>query len=405
MTHRHSLDGVEPSKRRTLNTAALVLAAAIVTAMAVLWPSVDVSGGLGDLGFGSEFYDAEVLDIGTAPCAGTEPTDEIACEDITLQLLQGPDEGGLTSLNFASDNTTTPRFERGDRIIVSRQPDAEPGFEYAFADRDRKPVLLGLAAFFAIAVVVLGRLRGLAALAGLAVSFVVLLRFVIPAIVAGRSPLMVAVVGSAAIAFLAIYLAHGFSALTTVALLGTLGALAVTVGAAQLFVSLADFSGFGSEEAIFLNVAQGTINLNGLLLGGVVIGALGAIDDMTVTQASIVSELREADPEMARGQLFAAAMRVGRDHVASTVNTLALAYAGASMPLLILFVLAEQSLGTVANGETVATEILRTLVGSLGLVVAVPLTTWLAVWAVGPRSRRSRRRMSVGSDGPFAADD
>ena len=373
--------------------------------MAVLWPSVDIGSGLGDLGFGSEFYDAEVLDVGTAPCAGTEPSDEIRCEDITLRLLQGPDEGGTTSLNFASDNTTTPRFEIRDRIIVSRQADAEPGFEYAFADRNRKPVMLSLAAVFAIAVVVLGRLRGLAALAGLVVSFVVLLRFVIPSIVAGDSPLVVAVVGSAAIAFLAIYLAHGFSALTTVALLGTLGALAVTVAAAQLFVSLADFSGFGSEEAIFLNVAQGAINLNGLLLGGIVIGALGAIDDMTVTQASIVSELREADPGMARGPLFAAAMRVGRDHVASTVNTLALAYAGASMPLLILFVLAQQSLGTVANGETVATEILRTLVGSLGLVVAVPLTTWLAVWAVSPRTHRRRSRMSDGPDDPFASDD
>lgn len=388
---------MEPSKRRALNGAAGVLAVSILAALAVLWPSVDPGGGLGDLGFGSEFYDAEVVDIGTAPCAGTEPDDEISCEDITLRLLQGPDEGGTTSLNFASDNTTTPQFKLGDTIIVSRQADAEPGFEYAFADRNRKRVLVWLASVFAIAVVVLGRLRGLAALGGLAVSFAVLLRFIIPAILAGDSPLIVAVVGSAAIAFLAIYLAHGFSALTTVALLGTLGALAVTVAAAQLFVDLAEFSGFGSEEAIFLNVAQGAINLNGLLLGGIVIGALGAIDDMTVTQASIVSELREADPDMARGRLFAAAMRVGRAHVASTVNTLALAYAGASMPLLILFVLAQQSLGTVANGETVATEILRTLVGSLGLVVAVPLTTWLGVWAVTP-SRRSHARVAVADD-------
>lgn len=388
---------MEPSKRRALNGAAGVLAVSILAALAVLWPSVDPGSGLGDLGFGSEFYDAEVVDIGTAPCAGTEPDDEISCEDITLRLLQGPDEGGTTSLNFASDNTTTPQFKLGDTIIVSRQADAEPGFEYAFADRNRKRVLVLLASVFAIAVVVLGRLRGLAALGGLAVSFAVLLRFIIPAIVAGDSPLIVAVVGSAAIAFLAIYLAHGFSALTTVALLGTLGALAVTVAAAQLFVDLAEFSGFGSEEAIFLNVAQGAINLNGLLLGGIVIGALGAIDDMTVTQASIVSELRDADPDMARGRLFAAAMRVGRAHVASTVNTLALAYAGASMPLLILFVLAQQSLGTVANGETVATEILRTLVGSLGLVVAVPLTTWLGVWAVTP-SRRSHARVAVADD-------
>lgn len=404
MTHSHAAAAVEPSKRRALNAAAVLLAVTILAGLAVLWPSVDTGDGLGDLGFGSEFYDAEVLEVGTAPCAGTQPDDEIRCEDITLRLLQGPDEGGTTSLNFASDNSTTPRFEPGDRIIVSRQADAEPGFEYAFSDRNRKSVMFWLAIVFAIAVVVLGRLRGLAALAGLAVSFIVLLRFIIPAIVEGVSPLMVAAIGSAAIAFLAIYLAHGFTVLTTVALLGTLGALVVTVAAAQLFVGLAEFSGFGSEQAIFLNVAQGTINLNGLLLGGIVIGALGAIDDMTVTQASIVNELREADPAMPSGRLFAAAMRVGRAHVASTVNTLALAYAGASMPLLILFVLAQQSLGTVANGETVATEILRTLVGSLGLVVAVPLTTWLGVWAVSPSSRQPRSGGPVVSSTPVGGD-
>ena len=402
MTHSHTALAVDPAKRRILHLVAGLVGLAIVVAMMVLWPPVDGSNGLGELGFGSEFYDAEVLDIGTAPCAGTQPEDDISCEDITLRLRQGPDRGQTTSLNFTSDNTTSPEFAIGDRIIVSRQADAEPGFEYAFADRNRKSVLVGLAAVFAVAVVVLGRLRGLAALAGLALSFVVLLRFIIPAIVAGDSPLLVAVVGSAAIAFVAIYLAHGFGALTTVALLGTLGALAVTTAAAQLFVELADFSGFGSEEAIFLNVAQGTINLNGLLLGGIVIGALGAIDDMTVTQAAIVGELREADPHMTRVRLFAAAMRVGRNHVASTVNTLALAYAGASMPLLILFVLAQQSLGTVANGETVATEILRTLVGSLGLVVAVPLTTWLAVWAVSHRTRSDRAVMRSSRPGAAA---
>ena len=402
MTHTHSGAGVLARKRRTLTIAAGVAAVLLAAGMLWLWPSTSFESRLGDLGFGSEFYDARVEAIGDAPCAGTEEDAGIRCDDITLRLLQGPDRGETTSLNFASDGVTTPKFEPGDKLVLSRQPDADPGFEYAFADRHRKPVLFILAVVFAVAVVLLGRLRGLAALAGLIASFVVLLRFILPGILSGDNPLVVAVVGAGVIAFLAIYLAHGFGPLTTVALLGTLASLGVTVAAAQIFVSLADFSGFASEEAIFLNVAQGKIDLTGLTLAGIVIGALGAVDDMTVTQASVVAELYEADPHMSKGRLFASAMRVGRDHVASTVNTLALAYAGASMPLLVLFVLARQSLGTVANGETVATEIVRTLVGSLGLVAAVPLTTWLAVWAVSPERPDAHRRDPID---PFAEDD
>jgi uncharacterized membrane protein len=397
---------VPSTRRRALNIAAGAIALALVAAIAVMWPSTEFGNRLGDLGFGSEFYDARVLEIGDSPCAGTDEEDGLRCDDVTLELLQGPDQGDAATLNFTKEDVTSPSFEVGDVVVLSRQPDADPGFEYAFADRNRKPVLAWLAVVFAVAVVLLGRLRGLAALAGLIATFVVLLRFILPAILQGDSPLVVAVVGAGAIAFFAIYLAHGFGPHTTVALLGTLGALAITVAAAQLFVTLADFSGFASEEAIYLNVAQGSINLKGLTLGGIVIGALGAIDDMTVTQASVVAELREADPQMSRARLFTSAMRVGRDHVASTVNTLALAYAGASMPLLVIFVLARQSLGTVANGETVATEIVRTLVGSIGLVAAVPLTTWLAVWAVGGARRSARpRRAATRRTDPFADDD
>lgn len=392
MTHAHSTADVPASKRKVLHMAAGVIGLTLVVAMVVLWPSTRFGNVLGDLGFGSEFYDARVESVDLGPCAGTSDDVGIRCELVELELLQGPDEGDTTVLEFTQEGSATPDIDVGDKLVLSRQPGADPGFEYAFADRARKPILAALALVFAASVILLGRLRGLAALAGLVASFVILLRFVLPAILSGSSPLLVAIVGAGAIAFLAIYVAHGFRPLTTVALLGTLGAMGVTVAAAQLFVTLARFSGFASEEAIYLNVAQGSINLTGLTLGGIVVGALGAIDDMTVTQASVVAELREADPHMSRLRLFSAAMRVGRDHVASTVNTLALAYAGASMPLLVLFVLARQSLGTVANGETVATEIVRTLVGSLGLVTAVPLTTWLGVWAVSDARRGDEGR-------------
>jgi uncharacterized membrane protein len=195
-----------------------------------------------------------------------------------------------------------------------------------------------------------------------------------------------------AIAYLALYLANGFNTRTTVALLGTLAALALTVVLASVFTSLAQISGFASEEALLVKIGERGLDLSGVVLGRMVIGALGALDDMTVTQAAAVWELRSANPQLPRRSIFRSVMRIGRDQVASTVKTLALEYAGAALPLLILFVQSRQSLGTVANSETVATEILSALVGSIGIVASVPLTTWLAARVVGEGGLGGRRR-------------
>jgi uncharacterized membrane protein len=245
-------------------------------------------------------------------------------------------------------------------------------------------VLLWAGLLLVVVVIAMARLRGVTALLGLGASVVVILLFVVPAIIDGREPVMVAIVGATAIAYLALYTAHGFTRMTTVALLGTLAALALTALLAGIFMAAARFTGF-TEDVSFILSAADAINVRGLLLAGVVLGSLGAIDDVTVTQASAVWELRAADPAMPRSQLFRAGMRVGRDHVASTVNTLLLAYAGAAMPLLLFFVLAGQSLGTSLNSEVVAIEVIRTVVGSIGLVMAVPFTTWLASWMAEAR--------------------
>jgi uncharacterized membrane protein len=259
---------------------------------------------------------------------------------------------------------------------------------YLYADRERRPALGVLTALFIIAVVVLGRRRGFYALIALGLTVAIILEFIVPSILDGRSPLLVAVVGASAIAFLALYMTHGVNETTTVALLGTLSALALTTVLASVFFAVAHFTGLASEEAIYVQAAAGTIDIKGLLLGGAVLGALGALDDMTITQAAAVYELHAANPDIHYLRLYRSAMRIGRDHVGSTVNTLLLAYAGASMPLLLLFVLSGQSLGTVANNETVAVEIVRTLVGSIGLVAAVPITTALAVWTAVRRPQR-----------------
>jgi len=327
---------------------------------------------------------ATVADAGDGPCSFD---DEAVCRSLSLtvetnagpltvvhELAPGNIGGGLTIGDVAVVDFFGVEADADEVLSVTP---ADPAVLYQFADFQRRSVLVWLTIAFVAVVVLLGRLRGAMALAGLAASVAVLLMFVLPAILEGKSPVLVAVVGSAAVAYLALYLAHGFTRMTSVAVIGTLAALALTAGLSALSVSAARFTGLVSEESSLLTLF-GTIDVRGLLLAGIVLGTAGALDDVTVTQASAVWELKAANPALGVTDLFRRGLRIGRDHIASTVNTLLLAYAGASLPLMVLFVLSEQSLGTVANSEVVAVEAVRTLVGSIGLVAAVPFTTWLA---------------------------
>ena len=206
----------------------------------------------------------------------------------------------------------------------------------------------------------------------------VLTVFVLPALLQGEDPLAVALVGAATVGFMVLYLAHGVSIRTTIAVLGSFASLALTGLLGWLFVGATHLTGQFGEEQSFLVSFGSNIDFQGLLLAGIVIGTLGVLDDVTVTQVSAVAELHTADPTMGSARLYSAGVRIGRDHIASTVNTLVLAYAGASLPLLLLFVVTSQGAGTTITSEIVAIEIVRTLVGSIGLVAAVPLTTYLA---------------------------
>lgn len=356
---------------------AIMLAAVTVAGMLLLRPTGDERPDVNQFGAIKETYSARVESARETDCGSGDPLSDVRCQNLTIRILGGPDKG-TTFTQQSTFVSGTPRLAVGDEIVVGHQANAEPGFEYSYVDRQRRMPLFWLAAIFAAAVLLLGRLRGFTALAGFAASFVILLVFVVPSILDGRSPVAVSLLGASAIAFLALYLSHGFTHKTTIALLGTLGGLGVTAILAAAFQGMIQITGFASEEARYLQAVGARVNLSGLLLGGVIIGALGAIDDITITQASAVRELNDANPGLGRARLFKSGMRIGRDHVASTVNTLALAYVGASMPVLLLFVLSNQSLGTVANGEIVATEIFRTLVGSVGLVASVPITTFLA---------------------------
>lgn len=364
-----------------------------IVGLAVLWPrgeSLELRQG----GFNADEFEASVTTVSSTECPDVPGQEDFRCATVTVELAEGEDSGESFGFDYSS-GPKTRLIQEGDEVIVGTVdtpteevvPGAPQPSKYFFLDFDRRVPLVALAIIFSIVVLALSRWRGLAALAGLTVSMLVLIWFVLPAILAGENPLLVAIVGGSAIMFLALYLAHGFNAATTTAVLGTLTSLLLTGLLALLFVNLSIFTGAGSEEAAFLQVNQSQVNLQGLLLASIVIGTLGVLDDVTVTQASAVWELQKANPEYGIKNLYRAAIRIGRDHIASTVNTLVLAYAGASLPLLIIFSVSNRPLGLVLNTETVAEEIVRTLVGSIGLVASVPITTGLAALVVSSGDR------------------
>jgi uncharacterized membrane protein len=385
----HEVRRSTPHRAPILSASAGAIAVLALIGLAILWPSRDPGPEVPALSSFEGVYPATTTERTEGACAGADASTR--CLSVTFRLLEGPDQGTTVTVELPANSSRVVGVDVGRRVLLGHQPDVE-GFEYVFLEPDRRSPLLLLAAVFAVAVVALGGWRGATALVGLLATLLVLFLFVVPAILDGRDPLLVSLVGSVAIAFAALYLSHGVEVKTTVALFGTLGGLLCAAIFAVAFMDLAEITGLASEEALYLTALGTNLDLRGLILGGMMIGALGAIDDMTVTQAAAVWELRAIDPAMPRRRLLRSGMRIGRDHVASTVNTLVLAYAGASMPLLILFVLSDQPMSTVANGEIVATEIVRTLVGSLGLIASVPITTWLAVHVVARRERAPAAR-------------
>ncbi len=272
-------------------------------------------------------------------------------------------------------------LKKGDNFFLVYTKDIN-GFEtYSVRDIDRRPTMIFFGALFVFAVVALGGKQGLRSLLSLAGSFFVILYLLVPSLLKGYPPVLTSIVVATIILFLAIYLTHGFNRESHVAFLGTVSAVIFTGVLAYLAVTFTRLSGFGTEEAVYLNFAtKGSLDFAGLLLGGIMIGVLGVLDDIAVTQAAVVSELFDSSPDMPRSQVYGKALRVGKEHVGALVNTLALAYTGASLPLLLLFSTSESSLSSIINQEIFASEIIRIIVGSIGLILTVPITTLLAVY-------------------------
>ena len=387
-THGHEptwSDWRGTAQLRVIVGVLVAVGALTVMGIVVLWPDgdtrLDTLERAEAAGLPTERFEAEVVSVLDRPCDFDPPADpDLVCRFVDVVPTSGPDEGVIIVLDFVLDSgRRAPTAAVGDDVILGRL--AESGFTF-FVDEDRRGTLLTLAVLFAVVVVAFSRGRGVLALVSLALTVLILTVFVAPSVLDGNDPVLVCVVAASAIAFVTLYLTHGFTPTTTIALFGTLSALTLTLAVSWVFFERSRFSGLETEGGPVIPALAADLNLSSLLLGGAIIGTLGALDDITVTQVSTVSELRMAEPNQSRAQLIGAAIRIGRAHIASTVNTLVLAYVGAAMPLLLIFDATRQTLGLAANSESIAVEIVRTLCGSIGLVAAVPLTTALAATLV-----------------------
>lgn len=375
-----------PRRRRTggLVRAAWImvalLAVSVVAAMVLLWPGEAPTPDRPE----SRLPDTERAEVTGTRRVECQVPSATECIEATVKLQTGSDRGDEVSFIMGdADDESVPEVGDLVRVVKSQVPEGGQigGVEvppYSFSDYERRAPTLWLVGLFVAIVLVAGRFHGLRALVGLMLSLSVVIWFIIPALVEGSQPLVIAIVGSLAVMLLTIPLAHGLGTVTVAATLGTTCALLLTLGLAMTFAHLAHLSGYSSDEVAYLSAYLGDLSIQGLLLAGIVISALGVLDDVTVSQASTVMALRRSAPHLGFSQLLREALIVGRDHITATINTLVLAYTGASLPILLVFSIGDVGAGDAFNGEAVASQVVAMLVGSIGLIAAMPITTAIA---------------------------
>jgi uncharacterized membrane protein len=354
------------------------VALATVVGLFALWPdgkptraqqAADVA-----LPPGTTYPEGRIVSVAPLDCSGDTAGQAQSCATAVVEVLDGEGKGDFQQIDLPPE-VVAAGVAKDDTLVLTRDAGAEGGPTYGFFDYARGTPIIMLAIAFAVVVGLVARLRGLAALVGLAFAFFLLFRFMLPGLLAEESPMLVSLVGSSAIMFVVLYLAHGFSARTTTALLGTLSGLFLVAVLGSVAVSVARLTGITSEETITLQNFDPTLNFSGLVLAGVVVAGLGVLNDVTITQASAIWQLNEVSPEITWRELYSRGMAVGRDHIASTVYTIVFAYAGAALPLLLLFELYSRPFTVSLFSSPVAEEVIRILVGAIALVLAVPLTT------------------------------
>lgn len=365
--------------------AALLLLIAAGTIIFGILPEINGSSGKPSfsegysIGYSSTTVRAKVLDILDEGIIEMGDTSQ-AYQILLVKITEGPFSGQLAEIDYGKRQIRAPGRgpQIGEEILVTASPSPEGELKVYFTDFVRERSLQILFATFIVFSLLVSGWKGVRSLLSMAFSLMVIITWIIPQILKGYDPVAISLSGAAVIMAVTIYFTYGWNLKTHAAMLGTLIALTITGFLASFFIDLAHLTGFSSEDALYLSQQSNVrINMRGLVLGGMLIGALGVLDDLVITQSSAVFELYRAGQIEFR-KLFTQAMRIGRDHVAATINTLVLAYAGAALPALLLFTLSGEQYAYLVNLEYIAEEIVRTLVGSLGLISAVPFTTALA---------------------------
>lgn len=320
--------------------------------------------------FNQDYFEGEVKTVSVS--------DQIQTLNILLQ--DGPRAKETVRLeNDLNSYINSKEYQVGDEVVLVYYENDLGSEQLYIMDYVRRPSIFLLFGIFLGVVLIINRKKGIYSLLSMAFSFLVLFKLVLPLLLKGFDPVFTALLGALFILPAIFYLSHGFNKKASIAIGGTLITLLITGILATIFSELAQLSGLASEEANFLKTGIGQgINFQGLLLAGMIISVLGVLDDVTITQTSVVQQLKAAQKKISFKELYGRSMSVGRDHIASVVNTLILVYTGASLPLLLLFIDSSQTLGEILNLEFIAEEITRTLIGSIGLIFAVPITTFIA---------------------------
>lgn len=345
-----------------------------------------------------QFVKARVLsavDEGAAPIEGTNVSS--TKQQLTFLVLEGPDKGKTIAL----ENDFT-QLSVGDVFYARHVTSVSDGTDHwSVSDPYRLPVLIGVALAFVVLLFLFGGIQGIRGLITLIGSIFIIFYLLIPSVYAGHSPILVSIGVAGLIIVVGSYITHGFNRTTTSAMLGMLATVLITGVATYVVIHLAHMSGFTSETNVYLNFdTNGRISMLGLLFGGIMIGLLGVLYDIAIGQAVSVEELYLAGGH-SRAHVYRRAMRIGREHIGALVNTLAIAYVGTALPLLLLFKESTDSVGYLLNGEIFATEIIRILMGSIGLVLAVPITTLLSVYLLrNVRDARSAREDGISAPSP-----
>ncbi|MEV8041067.1 YibE/F family protein [Arthrobacter sp. NPDC080082] len=446
--HSHAPHPAEPPSPRALaarRKANWILAAVLapltvltIVAMILLWPSgskegltlaspyAAAPGVTFDTGKIQRVVTGSCMDTtqGQTPAQGQQPAQQGQPADGQSAQPQAPGTGSQCTFAWTDpdqggnpvkvvinpDVAKSHGVKVGDNIRylnLSRVQGADAGGSpaFVFVDFVRTLPIILLAVLYAVVVIAVARWRGLRALIGLVGAYAVLVSFMLPGLVEGKPPLLLALVGSTVIMIGVLYFAHGFTARTSTALLGTMFGLAITAALAAWATDAANLAGVGNHDAATLANVSDHISISGIILCGLIISGLGVLNDVTITQSSAVWELWELAPETSARKLFASAMRIGRDHIASTVYTIAFAYAGAALPILIIVMLYERPLGDALTSAELSEEVVRTLVGSIGLVLAIPVTTLIAVLVVKATGLRSGGPAAPVAGSPGPADN